>query len=60
MTAWQLPLRAMSVLGPGCVKTFFLPQKLHVTGDGPRRHDGLSVFLRYRVGVNPGASPGHA
>jgi hypothetical protein len=33
---------------PGCVKTFFLPQKLHATGDDPRRHDGLSIFLLYR------------
>ena len=34
---------------PGCVKTFFRPQKLHATGDDPRRHDGLSIFLQYRV-----------
>jgi hypothetical protein len=39
----------MDVNDPGCVKTFFRPQKLHATGDDPRRHDGLSIFLLYRV-----------
>src|SRR5882672_2510600 len=48
------------VLIQGCVKTFFLPQKLHATGDDPRRHDGLSIFLLIESGVNPGASSGHA
>ena len=43
-----------SALGPGCVKTFFRPQKLHATGDDPRRHAGLSVFLLYRVRSQPG------
>jgi hypothetical protein len=46
----------MSALGPGCVKTFFRPQKLHATGDDPRRHDGLTIFLLIESGVNPGAS----
>jgi hypothetical protein len=45
---------------PGCVKTFFLPQKLHATGDYPRRHDGLSIFFFVESRVNPGASSGHA
>jgi hypothetical protein len=44
----------MSALGPGCVKTFFRPQKLLATGDDPRRHDGLSIFLLYRVWSQPG------
>ena len=25
------------------------PQKLYATGDDPHRHDGLSIFLLYRV-----------
>jgi hypothetical protein len=32
MLAWSF-----SGFDPGCVKTFFLPQKLHATGDDPRR-----------------------
>jgi hypothetical protein len=48
----------MSVNDPGCVKTFFRPQKLHATGDDPRRHDGLSVFLLYRVWSQPGRNLG--
>ena len=47
-----------SDMGPGCVKTFFLPQKLHATGDDPRRHDGLSIFLLYRVWSQPGRNLG--
>jgi hypothetical protein len=39
----------MSALGPGRVKTFFLPQKLHAAGRNPRRRDRLSLFLLYRV-----------
>ena len=47
----------LTALGPGCVKTFFRPQKLHASGDDPRRHDGLSIFLLYRVlESNPGAT----
>src|SRR5258705_9903065 len=38
-----------SALGPGRVKTFFLPQKLQATGRDPRRRDRLSIFLVYRV-----------
>jgi hypothetical protein len=45
---------------PGCVKTFFLTQKLHATGEDPHRHDGLSIFLLYRVWSQPGATSGHA
>src|SRR3981189_3799410 len=48
----------MSVAGPGCVKTFFLPQKLHATGNDPRRHDDLSRFLLYRVRSQPGRKLG--
>jgi hypothetical protein len=40
-------------LDPDCVKTFFLPQKLHATEDDPRRHDGLSIFLLYRARNQP-------
>jgi hypothetical protein len=40
---------AMSAMGPGRAKTFFLPEKLHATGGGPRRHDRLSMFLLLRV-----------
>jgi hypothetical protein len=40
------------------VKTFFLPQKLHATGDNLRRHDGLSIFLLYRVWSRPGRDLG--
>jgi hypothetical protein len=43
---------------PGCVKTFFRPQKLLATGDDPRRHDGLSIFLLYRVWSQPGRNLG--
>jgi hypothetical protein len=43
---------------PGCVKTFFRSQKLHATGDDPRRHDGLSVFLLYRAWSQPGRNLG--
>src|SRR5260370_26147949 len=48
----------MSLLGPGCAKTFFLPQKLHATGDDPHRYDGLSIFLLYRVRSQPGCKLG--
>ena len=48
------------VLIQGCVKTFFRPQKLHATGDDPRRHDGLSVFCCIESGVNPSATSGYA
>src|SRR6266480_10360 len=44
--------------GPDCVKTFFLPQKQHATGDDPRRHDGLSIFLLDRVRSQPGRKLG--
>jgi hypothetical protein len=44
---------AWSALGPDCVKTFCLPLKLHATGDDPRRHDDLSIFLLYRVWSQP-------
>src|SRR3954468_17902959 len=47
----------LSANAPGCVKTVFLPQKPHATGDDPRRHDGLSVFLLYRVWSQPRATP---
>src|SRR5947207_14545524 len=43
---------------PGCVKTFFLPQKQPATGDDPRRHDGLSIFLLDRVRSQPGRKLG--
>src|SRR6266404_10005975 len=46
------------VLIQGCVKTFFLPQKLHATRDDPLRHDGLSIFLLYRVRSQPGRKLG--
>lgn len=36
---------AKDAKGPDCVKTFFLPQKLHATGDDPRRHDGTHFVL---------------
>ena len=39
----------MSEKGPGRVKTFFLPQKLHAAGRNSRRRDRLSLFLLYRV-----------
>ena len=45
-------------IDPGCVKTFFRPQKLHATGDDLRRHDGLSIFLLYRVWSQPGRNLG--
>jgi hypothetical protein len=41
--------RWMSALGPGRVKTFFLPQKLQAAGRDPRGRDRLSIFLLYRV-----------
>jgi len=47
-----------SVPGPGRVKTIFLPQKLRATGDDPRRHDGLSIFLLDRVWSQPGRNLG--
>jgi|SRR6267143_6871232 len=55
---WRDPLDQKSAPGPDCVKTFFLPQKLHATGDDPRRHDGLSIFLLYRVRSQPGRKLG--
>src|SRR5258707_3331028 len=42
----------MSVQGPGRVKTFFLPQKLH----DPRGRDRLSIFLLYRVWSQSGSN----
>jgi hypothetical protein len=45
-------------IDPGCVKTFFVLQKLHSTGNDLRRHDRLSVFLLYRVWSQPGRSLG--
>ena len=45
---------------PDCVKTFFLPKKLHATEDDPRRHDGLSIFLLYRARNQPWRKLGHA
>jgi lipoprotein-anchoring transpeptidase ErfK/SrfK len=35
-------------LGPEAKNAFSSPQKMHATGDDPRRHDGLSIFLFYR------------
>src|SRR6266566_5818335 len=36
-TSYSLPaFLAHSAVGRGCVKTFFLPQKQHATGDDPR------------------------
>src|SRR5260370_42509785 len=43
---------------PGCVKTFFLPKKLHATGDDPHRHGGLSIFLLPRIWTQPGRNLG--
>ncbi|MEH2476800.1 hypothetical protein V1282_000157 [Nitrobacteraceae bacterium AZCC 2146] len=51
-------LQNLVAIGAGCVKTFFLPQKLHATGDYPRRHDGLSIFLLGRVQSQPGRKLG--
>ena len=56
----RLTILVISTMGPDCVKTVFRPQKLHATGDDPRRHDGLSVFAVWSSGVNPGATSGHA
>ena len=36
---------------PGRAKTFFLPEKLHATGGGPRRHDRLSMFSVVNLGA---------
>jgi hypothetical protein len=47
----------MSGVGPGRVKTFFLPQKLHAAGRNPRRRDRLSLFLLYRVRSQSGRTP---
>jgi hypothetical protein len=49
---------SMSQMGPDCVKTFFLPQKPHATGDDAHRHDGLSIFLLYRIRSQPGRKLG--
>jgi hypothetical protein len=40
---------AMSVPGPGRVKTFFVLQELHAAGRDPRRRDHLSIFWLYRL-----------
>src|SRR6266567_1646833 len=40
-----------------CENVFPL-QKLHATGDDPRRHDGLSIFLLYRFWSQPGRNLG--
>ena len=48
----------MSAKGPGRVKTFFLPQKLHAAGRNPRRRDRLSLFLLYRVRSQSGRNLG--
>src|SRR6478752_5477354 len=46
---------------PGRVETFFVSQKLHVTGrDGASRRDRLSLFLLYRVRIQLGATWGRA
>jgi hypothetical protein len=37
----------------GCKNVLISSKKLH----GPRRHDGLSIFLLYRVWSQPGAQP---
>ena len=50
----------MSELGPGRVKTFFLPQKLQAAGRDPRGRDRLSIFLLYRVWSQPGRNLGAA
>src|SRR5258707_15248554 len=54
----DLEISTMSGSGPDCVKTFFLPQKLYAPGDDPHRHDGLSIFLLYRVRSQPGRKLG--
>ena len=45
--------RAHIPIDPGRAKTVFLPEKLHATGGGPRRHDRLSIFLLLRVWSQP-------
>jgi len=50
-----------SACDPGRVETFFVSQKLHVTGrDGASRRDRLSLFLLYRVRIQLGATWGRA
>jgi len=56
-TAAAMSARLVS-FDPGCVKMVFLPQKPHATGDDPRRHDGLRIFLLYRVRSQPGRKLG--
>jgi hypothetical protein len=50
----------MSATGPGCVKTFFVPQ--NCTQPGTIRVDTTiwAYFCIIEFGVNPGASSGHA
>src|SRR5882757_3625842 len=42
-------VRANVCYGSRPCENVFPSQKLHATGDDPRRHDGLSIFLLYRV-----------
>ena len=44
--------------GSRLCKNVFPPPKLHATGDDPRRHDGLRIFLLYRVRSQPGRKLG--
>jgi hypothetical protein len=50
-------LRDFNVAYVGCgsrpCENVFLPEKLHATGGGPRRHDPLSRFLLLRVCGQP-------
>src|SRR3954454_16049962 len=53
--------QGMSIIYSGRVETFFVAQKLHVTGrDGASRRDRLSLFLLYRVRIQLGATWGRA
>ena len=52
------PASAMFANDPGRVKTFFLPQELHATGDDPHQHDGLNIIFLYRVRSQPGRKLG--
>jgi hypothetical protein len=51
-------LSLRSEVGPGRVKTFFLPQKLRAAGRNPRRRDHLSIFCLYRVWSQSGRNLG--
>jgi hypothetical protein len=44
--------------GSRLCKNVFPPPKLHATGGDPRRHDGLRIFLLYRVRSQPGRKLG--